>query len=138
MFYIHFLLLIILTVTHILGCLKTIKSQYPKDLNGCCPHVDEYNLPIADPPLHSTSYGWSNSSGLKYYEEIVCPTSAIYECNLNKNRPGKRVVIQFLQENNTIIYEDTDEEHTTTLVVCINGEWILNNKTFSSVTCTQN
>ncbi|CEF69996.1 Hypothetical protein SRAE_2000464000 [Strongyloides ratti] len=120
------------------ACFKSIKSQYPKDRSGCCPHVDEYNLPRSEPPINSTSYGWSNSSGLKYFEEIVCPMYAIYECSLNKHKYGSKVVIQFVQENDTIIHEDTGEKNVSILIKCINGKWILNDKTFSSVTCTQN
>uniref|UniRef100_A0A0N5C8P6 C6 domain-containing protein n=1 Tax=Strongyloides papillosus TaxID=174720 RepID=A0A0N5C8P6_STREA len=131
------ILLILFIFYDAYACISFLRRQSLENEFECCPHVDEYNLPRSDPPAYSTSYGWSNSSGLKYYEERICPMYAIYECNLNKNKDGTKVMIQFVKNNDTVIYEDVGEEHVAILVSCVNKEWVLNSQTFTSITCSQ-
>uniref|UniRef100_A0A0N5A2B7 START domain-containing protein n=1 Tax=Parastrongyloides trichosuri TaxID=131310 RepID=A0A0N5A2B7_PARTI len=133
----HILFIVISLLESVYSCIRTLESHTKRRDFKCCQQYDERFLNRVEPPLATTSFGWSQKSGLKYYEERICPTHAIYECNINRNTNATEALIQFIDDNNTVIYENSDVEHIPILVYCVDGEWILNGQTFSAISCSE-
>uniref|UniRef100_A0A0K0FBU8 C6 domain-containing protein n=1 Tax=Strongyloides venezuelensis TaxID=75913 RepID=A0A0K0FBU8_STRVS len=129
-------LLLISYLSYVYGCLP-IKETTTTPPPVCC---ESLKLAFArvKPVTGSTSAGWDQCSLLDRYNNDPCPSRGMFSCRLAPYTTAINTNLQLIQNNATVVYEFTQRDRSEIWVNCVNGEWKINGKSFTHVSCSQN
>uniref|UniRef100_A0A0K0EM86 C6 domain-containing protein n=1 Tax=Strongyloides stercoralis TaxID=6248 RepID=A0A0K0EM86_STRER len=133
----NIILYIVLFISYTYGCLPIIPPVTTPPPPDCCDPLTLNLKRRVPPPAGSFSAGWDQCSLLNSYSNEPCPTRGMFTCRVAPYSNSVNANLQLIQNNLTVVEEETNKDISEIWVNCVNGQWKINGKSFTHVSCSE-